>query len=186
MERGSNPVGHLPKARWTSCAKELLAIVLAIHTWGFTGKSFAVVIPTLWSISVTEFHFHLMALVCWLYFCASSYDINVCVIHNPGVCNNAADSLSFPDGEIQETNPQRPATSGSHPCMVNADLHYRILQFWYHGIAQSMRRTYQSAPSKFHSFCCQHSLTPVPVSLTLQRFCTNKSLLVSHKSTKVY
>jgi len=35
-----------------------------------------------------------MALIRLLYFCTCSYNINVCVIHVPGVCNEIADSLS--------------------------------------------------------------------------------------------
>jgi len=35
-----------------------------------------------------------MALVCLLYYCAVQHNINVCIIHAPGVCNDIADSLS--------------------------------------------------------------------------------------------
>ena len=37
---------------------------------------------------------HTMGLVRLLYFCASRCDINVCVTHLSGVCNDIADSLS--------------------------------------------------------------------------------------------
>ena len=78
--------------------KELFAIVAAVHTWGsfwsrqkilFHCDNQAVV--DIWSRGSTRAP-HLMALVRLLYFCASNYNINVCVIHVPGVCNNIADS----------------------------------------------------------------------------------------------
>ena len=80
--------------------KELFAIVAPVHTWGsfwsrqkilFHCDNQAVV--DIWSRGCTRAP-HLMALVRLLYFCASNYNINVCVIHVPGVCNNIADSLS--------------------------------------------------------------------------------------------
>jgi len=80
--------------------KELFAIVAAVHTWG-----------SLWSRQKKLFHCdiqavvdiwdrgstccpHTMGLVRLLYFCASCYNINVCVTHIAGVCNDIADFLS--------------------------------------------------------------------------------------------
>ena len=71
--------------------------------------------------------------------------------------------------------------------MANSNLHNRLLQCWYHGVAESMRRTYQSGLAKFWSFCNQYSLTPVPASSpTLQYFCAHESQLVSYITIKVY
>ena len=80
--------------------KELFAIVVAVHTWGhfwsrqkilFHCDNQAVV--DIWDRGSTRAP-HIMGLVRLLYFCASSYNINVCVIHIPGVCNDIADCLS--------------------------------------------------------------------------------------------
>ena len=80
--------------------KELFAIVLAVHTWGsfwswqkilFHCDNRAVI--DIWSRGSTCAP-HTMALVRLLYFCASNYNIKVCVIHVPGVCNDIANSLS--------------------------------------------------------------------------------------------
>jgi len=77
--------------------KELFA---AVHTWGpswsrqkilFHCDNQAVV--EIWERGSTRVP-HTMGLVRLLYFCASHYNINVCVTHIPGVCNNIADSLS--------------------------------------------------------------------------------------------
>ena len=71
--------------------------------------------------------------------------------------------------------------------MAYSDLHDRLLQCRYHGIAESTRRTYQSGLKKFESFCGQHAFTPAPASsLTLQYFCAYESQSVSHKTIKVY
>ena len=71
--------------------------------------------------------------------------------------------------------------------MAYSDLHDRLLQCRYHGIAESTRRTYQSGLKKFGSFCGQHAFTPAPASsLTLQYFCAYESQSVSHKTIKVY
>ena len=56
-----------------------------------------------------------MALVCLLYFCAAYHNINLCIVHVPGVCNDIADSLSL--GQIQKASPTgKSATSlyGQH------------------------------------------------------------------------
>ena len=87
--------------------KELYAIVIAVHTWG-----------TFWKCQKIIFHCDNRAIVdIWekgstrapqtnalvrLYFCAAYHNINVCIVHVPGVCNNIADSLSLslPDGQV--------------------------------------------------------------------------------------
>jgi len=80
--------------------KELFAIVLAVHTWGsfwsrkkilFHCDNQAVV--DIWDRGSTRAP-HTMALVRLLYFCASNYNINLCIIHIPGICNDIADSIS--------------------------------------------------------------------------------------------
>ena len=80
--------------------KELFAIVSAVHVWG-----------SFWSRRIILFHCnnksvvdiwdkgstraaHTMALVRLLYFCAVHHQLNVCVVHVPGVCNDIADALS--------------------------------------------------------------------------------------------
>ena len=71
--------------------------------------------------------------------------------------------------------------------MAIPDLHDRLLQCRYHGIAESTRRTYQSGLKKFESFCSQYALTPAPASsLTLQYFCAYESQSISYKTIKVY
>jgi len=59
-----------------------------------------------------------MALVRLLYFCDSTYNINVCIICVPGICNNIDDSLSFPDGDIQETGTQSQPTPQPWPAQT--------------------------------------------------------------------
>ena len=98
--------------------KELYAIVIAVHSWAPSGN-------VRWSFTtvITGSSRHLgkgstqapqtMALVHLLYFCAAYHDINVCIVHVPGVCKSA---------------------SRQHPCMVNAILHRRLLQCSHHGI----------------------------------------------------
>jgi len=80
--------------------KELFAIVLAVHTWGsfwsrrkilFHCDNQAVV--DIWEKGSTRAT-HTMALVRLLYYCAVQHNINVCIVHVPGVCNDIADSLS--------------------------------------------------------------------------------------------
>ena len=80
--------------------KELYAITVAVHTWGplwqrqkilFHCDNKAVV--DIWDKGSTR-AVRLMALVRLLYFYAAHHNINVCIVHVPGVCNNIADSLS--------------------------------------------------------------------------------------------
>ena len=71
--------------------------------------------------------------------------------------------------------------------MAHSNLHDRLLQCRYHGIAESTQQTYQSGLRKFESFCSQYAFTPPPASsLTLQYFCTYESQSVSYKTIKVY
>jgi len=73
------------------------------------------------------------------------------------------------------------------PCLANSDIHERLLQCRYHGIAESTRRIYQSGFRKFHSFCKQYALTSAPASsLTPQYFCAHESQSVSYKTIKTY
>ena len=123
---------------------------------------------------------HTMALVCLLYFCASNNNINVCVIHVPGACNDIADSLShfqmekfrklFPKANILPNHIPAWPTQTFTTTSCNA------------GIAKSTRQPYKSGLAKFWSFC-QYSLTSVPASSqTLQYFCAREFQLVSYKT----
>ena len=71
--------------------------------------------------------------------------------------------------------------------MAYSDLHDRLLQCRYYGIAESTRRTYQSGLKKFESFCSQYAFTPAPASsIILRYFCVYESQSVSCKTIKVY
>ena len=99
--------GHWLQARWSSSQqimditwKELYAIVLAVHTWGPSWKRQKILfhcdnkaVVDIWEKGSTRAP-QTMALVRLLYFCAAHYNINVCIVHVPGVCNDIADSLS--------------------------------------------------------------------------------------------
>ena len=90
----------LPQTEMDITWKELFAIVLAVHTWGHFWSRRKILfhcdnqsVVDIWDKGSTRAP-HTMALVRLLYFCASTHNINVCVIHVPGVCNDIADSLS--------------------------------------------------------------------------------------------
>ena len=71
--------------------------------------------------------------------------------------------------------------------MANAQLHTRLLQCRYHGVAPSTRRTYQSGLKAFITFCARFNISPLPTSsLTLQYFCAEISQTISYKTLKVY
>ena len=80
--------------------KELFAIVVAVHTWGSSWSRQKILfhcdnraVVDIWDKGSTRAP-HTMGLVRLLYFCASLYNINVCVTHIAGSCNDIADSLS--------------------------------------------------------------------------------------------
>ena len=80
--------------------KEMYAIVLAVHTWGSSWARQKILfhcdnqaVVEIWDRGSTRAP-HTMGLDRLLYFCASRCDINVCVTHVSGVCNDIADSLS--------------------------------------------------------------------------------------------
>ena len=80
--------------------KELFAIVVAVHTWGSSRSRQKILfhcdnraVVDIWDKGSTRAA-HTMGLVRLLYFCASRYNINVCVTHIAGSCNDIADSLS--------------------------------------------------------------------------------------------
>ena len=71
--------------------------------------------------------------------------------------------------------------------MANAQLHTRLLQCRYHGVAPSTRCTYQSGIKAFITFCARFNISPLPTSsLTLQYFCAEISQTISYKTLKVY
>ena len=113
--------------------KELYAIVIAVHSWAPSGNvrwSFSTVITGNWETGSTQAP-QIMALVHILYFCAIYHNINVCIVHTPGVCNDIADSLSrFQMDRFRRLVPQ----AKQHPCMANAILHRCLLQYSHHGI----------------------------------------------------
>ena len=59
-------------------------------------------------------------------FCAAYHNLNVCIVHIPGVCNDIADSLSFPDGQVQEASPTSKHHTRQHPYLASAELHARL------------------------------------------------------------
>ena len=76
------------------------AIVVTVHTWGSSWSRQKIVfhcdsraVVDIWDKGSTRAP-HTMGLVRLLYFCASCYNINVCVTHIAGICNDIADSLS--------------------------------------------------------------------------------------------
>ena len=80
--------------------KELFAIVSAVHTWGSSWSRRRILfhcdnrsVVDIWDKGSTRAT-HTMALVRLLYYCAVQHNLNVCVAHIPGVCNDIADALS--------------------------------------------------------------------------------------------
>ena len=99
--------GHWLQAHWTPTQqsmditwKELYAIVIAVHTWGPSWQRQRILfhcdnqaVVDIWKKGSTRAP-QTMALVHLLYFCAAYHNLNVCIVHVPGVCNDIADSLS--------------------------------------------------------------------------------------------
>ena len=57
-----------------------------------------------------------MALVRLLYFCAAYHNLNVCIVHIPGICNDIADSLShFQMDRFRKLAPQANTTPDNIP-----------------------------------------------------------------------
>ena len=102
--------------------KELFVIVLAVHTWGSSWSRRKILfhcdnqaVVEIWDRGSTRAP-HTMSLVRLLYFCASRYNINVCIIHIPGVCNVVADSLSrFQMEKFRKLAPQSRALPDQIP-----------------------------------------------------------------------
>ena len=65
-----------------------------VHS-GCVVKFYFIVTTNQWLTSGTRGQpTHIMALVRLLYICAVHHQLNVCVVHVPGVCNDIADALS--------------------------------------------------------------------------------------------
>ena len=104
--------------------KELYAIVIAVHTWGpswqwqkqkklFHCDNQAVV--DIWKKGSTRAP-QTMALVRLLYFYAAYHNLNACMVHVPGVCNDIADSLSrFQMDRFMKLAPQANTTPDNIP-----------------------------------------------------------------------
>ena len=80
--------------------KELFAIVNAVNTWGYLWAKQKILfhcdnqaVVDIWHRGSTH-DSETMALVCFLYFCAARYDINVVITYISGIDNCTADSLS--------------------------------------------------------------------------------------------
>ena len=92
--------------------KELLAIVMAIHTWGALWQRQKILIHcdnlavvTIWK-SGSNCAKETMALVRLLYYCAAKYNINICIVLIAGVNNVIADCLScFQQDKFQQLVP---------------------------------------------------------------------------------
>ena len=105
--------------------KELYSIMVAVHTWGplwqcqkilFHCYNKAVV--DIWDKGSTR-AVQLMALVQLLYFCVAHHNINVCIVHVPGVCNNIADSLSrFQMDRFRKLAPHANPTADNIPAWL--------------------------------------------------------------------
>jgi len=78
----------LPQTEMDITWKELFAIVLAVHTWG----CFCMICRRDLGQGLYSCTSH-NGFGLFVAFCASSYNIDVCVIHVPGVCNDIADYL---------------------------------------------------------------------------------------------
>ena len=99
--------GKWLQARWTPIQqsmditwKELYAIVTAVHTWGSCWQRQKILfhcdnkaVVDIWEKGSTCAP-QIMALIRLLYFCAANHNINVCIVHVPGIYNDIADSLS--------------------------------------------------------------------------------------------
>ena len=93
----------------------------------------------------------------------------------------------FPDGQVQEASPTSKHHTRQHPCLASAELHARLVQCRYHGVAASTRHTYQSGLNAFVMFCARFNISHLPTSsLTLQYFYADVSQHISYKILKVY
>ena len=162
--------------------KEFFAIVSAVHVWG-----------SFWFCQKILFHCdnrdkgstratHTMALVRLQYFCAIHHNLNVCIVHVPGVCNDIADALShFQMDRFQKLAPNANPSSDNIPAwpMQTFMQASRSADFMELSTPQSL--------TKFQSFCHQYNLTALPAScLTLQYFCVHEAQHISDKTIKVY
>ena len=80
--------------------KELFAILVAVHTWGIHWAKHKILfhcdnqaVVDIWKKGSSKDP-NIMALVRMLYFRAAQHNINICVMHIPGVHNNVADAIS--------------------------------------------------------------------------------------------
>ena len=174
--------------------KELYAIVVAVHTWGnfwqhqkilFNCDNHTVV--DIWEKGSTKSP-KIMSLVRLLYLCAAHHNINICIKHIPGTSNNIAVAtyFSLSGCSLQRTGAHSQCTARQHPCVANPSLQHHLIQFCYHGVAKSTRRTYKSGLTAFIRFCSRFNITPFPAtSLTLQYFCADRSQCISYKTLKV-
>ena len=102
--------------------KELYAIVMVVHTWGFPWQNQKILfncdnlmVVDIWAKGSTKSP-EVMALVRLLYFCAACYDINVSVQHISGTENKIADAISrFQDICFRELAPDAKATPTNNP-----------------------------------------------------------------------
>ena len=125
-----------------------------------------------------------MGLVRLLYFCAAYHNINVCIVHVLGVHNKLADSLScFQMDRFRKITPHANLVADNIPAWPMQS----FLQCCYHGVASSIRRTYQSGINTFFSFCSHFRIPALPgYSLALQYFCVDILQSVLYKTLKVY
>ena len=67
--------------------------------------------------------------------------------------------------------------------MPSSSLYHRLIQFHYHDVAKSTRRTYKSGLTAYMSFCSRFNINPFSAtSLTLYYFCADRSQCISHKT----
>ena len=131
--------------------KELFAIVNAVNTWGYLWAKQKILfhcdnqaVVDIWHRGSTH-DSETMALVCFLYFCAARYDINVVITYISGIDNCTADSLSrFQLHCFRELAPEAHPLLWSHPCMAKPILFTSVRQFIFLGVAPPTRQTYNS------------------------------------------
>jgi len=99
--------GKWLQARWTPIQqsmditwKELYAIVTVVHTWRSCWECQKILfhcdnkaVVDIWKKGSTCAPL-IMALARLLYFCTTHHNINICIVHVPGIYNDIVDSLS--------------------------------------------------------------------------------------------
>ena len=121
---------------------------------------------------------HIMKLVRELFLCAARMNFTIIAKHVPGKDNNIADSMSrFNMQVFRQLAPHAHLTPIMVPPAVLARGNYKLEQQtrtpMFEGIANSTRRTYDSAQRKFLEFCPWSKCIPDHLIKTLGRWFSN-------------